>query len=235
MQPPESYQLGDHLQVDFRWYQHHGISLGDGRVVHFGRGVFDLDNACVEVVSLDEFSAGRPIQIVDSPISFERSVVVERALERVGETGYELFENNCEHFAHWCRSGQWKSPQASAFETVIRQSAAVGTRATVGRQLVAASLKRLPTVLARASATTALAADAAQTVTELVATSAGCEDKQSRQIGQQVGFGSSATLGFVFGGPAGAALSVGYWAVGQAIGQAAVSKAQGVIKDVATR
>lgn len=235
MKPSGSYQTGCHLRVDFRWYQHHGISLGDGRVVHFGRGVFDLENACVEVVTEEEFSAGRPIQVVDSPVSFDPSTVAERALDRVGERGYELFENNCEHFAHWCRSGQWKSQQASAFETVIRQSAAVGTRATVGRQLVAATIKRLPTAVARASATTALAADAAQTVTELVATSVGCEDEQSRRIGQQVGFGSSATLGFALGGPAGAAFSVGYWAVGQAIGQAAVSKAQTVIKNAATR
>lgn len=229
------YQPGDHLRVDFQWYQHHGISLGDGRVVHFGRGVFDIENACVEVVTEQEFSAGRPIALVDSPIEFERSVVVERALDRVGERGYELFENNCEHFANWCRSGQSKSPQASAFETVIRQSAAAGTRATLGRQLVSASIKRIPVTLARASATTALAADAAQTVTELVATSAGCEDEQSRKIGRGVGLGSSATLGFAVGGPAGAAFSVGYWAVGQAIGQAAVSKAQAVIKNAATR
>ena len=88
-------------------------------------------------------------------------------------------------------------------------------------------------MVARASATTALAADAAQTVTELVATSVGCEDQKSRRLGQQVGLGSSATLGFAVGGPAGAAFSVGYWAVGQAIGQAAVSKAQTVIKNAA--
>ena len=235
MSSASEYQPGDHLRVDFRWYQHHGISLGDGRVGHFGRGVFDLENACVEVVTEQEFSADRPIAVVASPIEFERSVVVERALDRVGERGYELFDNNCEHFANWCRSGQSKSLQASAFETVVRQSAAAGTRATVGRQLVSASIKRLPVTLARASAVTALAADAAQAVTELVATSAGCEDVRSRKIGQRVGFGSSATLGFAVGGPAGAAFSVGYWAVGQAIGQATVSKAQAAIKNAATR
>lgn len=235
MKPSSTHQPGDHLKVDFRWYQHHGISLGDGRVVHFGRGVFDLENACVEVVSEEEFSAGRPIQVVDSAVTFDSATVVERAMDRVGERGYELFANNCEHFAHWCRSGERKSQQASAFETVLRQSAAAGTRASVGRQVVAASIKRLPTVLARASAATALAADAAQTVTELVATSVGCEDQQSKRIGQRVGLGSSATLGFAVGGPAGAAFSVGYWAVGQAIGQAVVSKAQDTIKHAAAR
>jgi len=235
MKPNSIHAPGTHLQVDFRWYQHHGISLGDGRVVHFGRGVFDLENACVEVVSEEQFSAGRPIKVVDSPISFEPAVVVERALDRVGERGYELFDNNCEHFVHWCRSGEMKSRQASTCETIIRQAAAAGTRATVGRHLVAASLKRIPITLARASATTALAADAAQTVTELVATSAGCEDEKSKRIGKQVGFGSSATLGFAVGGPAGAAFSVGYWAVGQAIGDAVVAKAQDAIKNAATR
>lgn len=230
------YQPGTHLMVNLRWYQHHGISLGDGRVVHFGRGVFDMVNACIEVVSEDVFSAGKQIKVVESPAKFEPDVIVRRALDRVGERDYELFENNCEHFVGWCRTGKIASRQASIFETMIRQSAAAGTRATVGRQLmVAASLKKLPVGLARGTATAALAADAAQAVSEVVATSVGCEQKRSRRIGQQVGLGSSATLGFALGGPAGAAVSVSYWAVGQAIGQAAVRKTQDAIRNAATR
>jgi hypothetical protein len=229
------HQPGTHLMVNYRWYQHHGISLGDGRVVHFGRGVFDMDNARIEVVSEQVFAGGRPICVVDSSVSFEPEVVLQRALDRVGEGGYELFENNCEHFVHWCRSGEMASQQASMYETMIRQSAAAGTRATIGRQLVAASLKTLPSIAARGTATAALVADAAQTVSEIVATSAGCEKNKSRRIGKKVGFGSSATLGFALGGPAGAAITVGYWAVGQAIGKTAVNKTQDMIKNVATR
>ncbi len=229
------YEPGTHLMVDFRWYQHHGISLGDGRVVHFGRGVFDMKNASIEIVSEDVFSAGKQIKVVASPVKFEPDVIVQRALDRVGERDYELFENNCEHFVSWCRTGQTASRQASIFETMIRQSVAAGTRATVGRQLVQASLKKLPVALARGTAVAAIAADAAQAVSEVVAASVGCEQKRSKRIGKHVGLGSSATLGFAVGGPAGAAVSVGYWAVGQAIGQAAVRKAQDTIKNAATR
>ena len=229
------YELGSHLMVDFRWYQHHGISLGDGRVVHFGRGVFDMLNACIEVVSEDIFSAGKKIKVINSPTEFEPAVIVERALGRVGERGYELFENNCEHFVSWCRSGEMSSRQASVCETMIRQSAAASTRGAVGRKLIAASFKKVPVALARGTASAALVADAAQAVTELVATSVGCEQKRSQRIGKRVGFGSSATFGFAMGGPAGAAVTVGYWAVGQAIGQAAVKKTQDTINNVATR
>jgi len=36
---------------------------------------------------------------------------VERAKERIGETSYDLFFNNCEHFALWCKTGISESHQ----------------------------------------------------------------------------------------------------------------------------
>ena len=37
--------------------------------------------------------------------------VVSRAESRLGENGYNLFGNNCEHFAHWCKTGRHRSAQ----------------------------------------------------------------------------------------------------------------------------
>jgi hypothetical protein len=36
---------------------------------------------------------------------------MQRAKAKLGESGYNLFGNNCEHFATWCKSGDWESQQ----------------------------------------------------------------------------------------------------------------------------
>ncbi|MFQ9674660.1 MAG: lecithin retinol acyltransferase family protein [Clostridium paraputrificum] len=36
---------------------------------------------------------------------------VKRALSRIGERRYNLFTNNCEHFATWCKTGVSYSKQ----------------------------------------------------------------------------------------------------------------------------
>jgi len=40
--------------------------------------------------------------------------VVERAESRLGEWSYDLFVNNCEHFAVWCKTGVSRSRQTEA-------------------------------------------------------------------------------------------------------------------------
>ncbi len=46
---------------------------------------------------------------------FSPEKTVIRARECLGEKRYDLFENNCEHFAIWCRTGMAKSSQVEKF------------------------------------------------------------------------------------------------------------------------
>jgi Lecithin retinol acyltransferase len=46
--------------------------------------------------------------------------VVHRARSRVGEDGYRLLTNNCEHFCEWCLSGQHRSYQVDALLARLR-------------------------------------------------------------------------------------------------------------------
>lgn len=39
--------------------------------------------------------------------------VIERARSKVGEEGYDLFSNNCQHFATFCKTGVKESPQVN--------------------------------------------------------------------------------------------------------------------------
>jgi len=38
-------------------------------------------------------------------------VTLRRAMSRLGEQNYNLLFNNCEHFAHWCKTGRHRSEQ----------------------------------------------------------------------------------------------------------------------------
>lgn len=95
-------QCADHICVP-RYrptpYTHHGLYLGLGLVIHY-----DFSRICI--VTLEEFSKGNPIFIVQSKLTYSREEAMARAVSRLGEEKYNLITNNCEHFVRWCRSGK---------------------------------------------------------------------------------------------------------------------------------
>lgn len=93
-------------------YQHHGIDMGDGTVIHYSKAG---EQAEIARTSLDQFSRGGSIYHYRQPVSFIPDVVVQRATSRLGEARYDLFFNNCEHFANWCTTGRSESLQLSTF------------------------------------------------------------------------------------------------------------------------
>jgi len=59
-----------------------------------------------------QFAGGRGVMVrADSPGRFAPLDVVARARSRLGEDRYRIASNNCEHFCHWCRSGENRSAQ----------------------------------------------------------------------------------------------------------------------------
>jgi hypothetical protein len=106
---------GDHIKVR-RYgllYAHHGIDLGDGRIVHFAEPGKETPQAVVRITSLDDFlKGGRPITVnyADGQ-ALESEETVRLALAQVGEQGYHLAFNNCEHFATYCKTGRKESRQ----------------------------------------------------------------------------------------------------------------------------
>lgn len=103
---------GDHVFVKRALYTHHGIALGDGRVVHYSGAPGSKVNAQVVVSSLADFLIGGTLGVkVYSMERFSPDEVVERALSRVGEAAYHFAANNCEHFAVWAKTGVAASGQ----------------------------------------------------------------------------------------------------------------------------
>jgi hypothetical protein len=136
----------DHLQVPRQHglFLHHGIDLGDGSVAHYLEGREILRSP------LAEFSRGEPVTEVSyaegscSPVG----VTLRRAMGRLGEQNYNLLFNNCEHFAHWCKTGRHRSAQVenwlpNAMLTGARLLASQGLQLESGRQLARRSLAQL--------------------------------------------------------------------------------------------
>ncbi|MEO0540923.1 MAG: lecithin retinol acyltransferase family protein [Cyanobacteria bacterium P01_A01_bin.105] len=92
-------------------YEHHGIDLGDGTIIHY-RKVGEAEISCTSVAA---FARGGPIYVIPQATAFIPEVVVKRARGRLGEKDYNLFFNNCEHFANWCKTGRNESRQLSGF------------------------------------------------------------------------------------------------------------------------
>ena len=108
---------GTGLVVRRRAYVHHGIYVGNDRVIHYA-GWFHSVRGLVEEVTVEQFTAGRRYSIGRTPANRQRGEqVVRRARSRLGERCYHLLRNNCEHFCNWCQLGESRSEQ---IETLAR-------------------------------------------------------------------------------------------------------------------
>lgn len=121
LQPVELY-AGDMLRVP-RYlggehvYDHYGIYVGDGKVIHFARKsglLFGQDPAIVHETTLERFLDGsREVYVVETSGNHTKTPeeVVNTAYESIGESGYHVVFNNCEHFARYCKTGHRISGQ----------------------------------------------------------------------------------------------------------------------------
>ena len=98
-------ETGSHIKTKRMFYEHHGIYIGEGLVIHYA---FDG----IRVDTMEKFSRGEPVKKVphsDSPYTGDE--IRERAFSRLGEEEYDLVLNNWEHFANWCCMGEVESEQ----------------------------------------------------------------------------------------------------------------------------
>ena len=118
---PEELEYGDIIRVKIGSVYHYGIFCSEEEVIAFGypplriREIRDED---VRVVSTDieVFSAGNFVErgIMDAAEKRRAKTPdlrVACAKSRIGEGGYSLLHNNCEHFVRWCECGIGRSEQ----------------------------------------------------------------------------------------------------------------------------
>ena len=95
-------------------YEHHGIDCGDGTVIHYSK----VGDAQVSRTSRATFARGKAVYTKPQTTAFIADVVVRRAESRLGEKQYDLFFNNCEHFANWCKTGRSECLQLENFGSI---------------------------------------------------------------------------------------------------------------------
>ena len=128
---------GDHIFVSKTGYSHHGIDIGNGKVIHYTGEPGSKSNAAISETIKEEFSSGLKVQVVKYGKCLPVSRTLEIAESRIGEQKYNLVFNNCEHFARFCKTEKHESEQVT--DAVSSVGAAVGTGAAVAGSVTAVS------------------------------------------------------------------------------------------------
>ncbi|MCU8044369.1 MULTISPECIES: lecithin retinol acyltransferase family protein [unclassified Shewanella] len=130
-----SMELGG---LSIRLYDHHGLCIGDDKVIHYlGFSEF-LKSGMIEVTTIEEFTQGNGYLVVDKkPHIFDVDVRVERAFSRLNENRYNLLFNNCEHFVSWCCYGEASSEQVKIASLNAISLASTPTLPLVGLKFLA--------------------------------------------------------------------------------------------------
>lgn len=119
----EQFPIGEIVKIKSVWSHiaqfpiwHYGVVVDNNEVIHFN---LDVDVFQIRIVktSLEKF-VGRGSELQKCKISnlhkiFDADEIMKRAYSVLGTDfgGYNLIENNCEHFANWCASGETFSNQ----------------------------------------------------------------------------------------------------------------------------
>nr|VFK37665.1 MAG: Lecithin retinol acyltransferase [Candidatus Kentron sp. SD]VFK41327.1 MAG: Lecithin retinol acyltransferase [Candidatus Kentron sp. SD]VFK80103.1 MAG: Lecithin retinol acyltransferase [Candidatus Kentron sp. SD] len=213
---------GDHLAVSRGVYLHHGLDLGDERVMQYGGNVGASD-ARVEVVDRETFSQGNPIMVVNKSAAYPPDEIIARAERRLGERDYSLIRDNCEHFVNWCRTGENESRQVECISERAVSSIMKLAASQLAQTALKSSVKATAKTVTRGVTPWLLIADGAQLVTEFATAQMGVEEKEAETAGQMVGVGTSVCLGALAGGPLGGLVCAGLWAAGEMIGKRVTS------------
>jgi hypothetical protein len=130
--PDEEPPLACHLVTPRTLYNHHGIYVGNGRVIHYAGLAHGLRRGPVEDVSLERFARGRGIRIRHDARRFDCHEVVERARSRLGERRYRILTNNCKHFCAWALRDHDRSIQVDRLR-IFLQAMSQGIRSQYQR------------------------------------------------------------------------------------------------------
>jgi len=134
-----TYTFGQHIEVSRTFYAHHGIYIGNNEVIHYssppesnsdGVGLEQVLGADSEVNTIHaapvkNFKMGSSVDAItyNRDHVYPPLKVVARAMSRIGESGYNLWGNNCEHFTRWCKIADSESIQINFWKSTLKGGA----------------------------------------------------------------------------------------------------------------
>lgn len=204
---------GDHIFIFRAGYTHHGIDMGDGTVAHWGlpeaseKSLLDKHQASILRTLLKDFQRESKLKVKKYKDFLPADEVVERALVRLGEKGYHLVFNNCEHFACWCKTG---IPESLQTEFWGKKLAAMPTQWLLNR----AFKKWTKSGVLKKTMPWLWVADLAELAIEVHGLTHNHDFRKTARTSALTGFVLSAGIGALTAGPLGACAGTGLWALG---------------------
>jgi len=113
-------------------YNHCGVYEGGGYVIHSAvpeGSETSQENALIHRITLAEFKDNGDLTIIDLPQAYPADEILRRARSRIGEGGFTA--NNADHFATWCRIGEYRSIQVDNAKAVVRSLGGVVAESAV--------------------------------------------------------------------------------------------------------
>ncbi len=111
---------GAHIRSKVNNFYHHGIYIGNDEVVQFGlpfsmyedsEDIKVLRSPIKDFCGSDGFIEVYVYSKKELKQKYPDSEIIKNALSHIGEGGYNILRNNCEHFANFCVFGIKRSEQ----------------------------------------------------------------------------------------------------------------------------
>ncbi len=122
--------MGDMVRVQLGGIYHYGIYVSDDEVIQFGlapgvRQLIPDTDICVLSSDVDVFLAGGFLEVAvadrrERKKHHSPKETVKIARSRIGERGYHILYNNCEHFAYECLTGEKYSSQTESVRKLFQ-------------------------------------------------------------------------------------------------------------------
>ena len=122
---------GDHIRVNRGIYNHHGIYVSHDEVIHFtgqnNDNILDWSKNEVITTNLDVFLKDGILEVKEYTEEELKDLypvehIVQYARCCIGDNGYNLIFNNCEHFSNVCTLGRFRSVQIDKiFNTILNK------------------------------------------------------------------------------------------------------------------
>lgn len=120
---------GDIIRTKVSFYHHYGIFVSQGRVIQFGLPDDPMraaDQIKVLTTDIYGFLQGGELEVADPDKATRKRMrkpeqIVMAAEAKIGEGGYDILHNNCEHFVNECAFGEHRSAFLQDVRDKLRQ------------------------------------------------------------------------------------------------------------------
>jgi hypothetical protein len=138
-----SISIGDHLVTNRTGYTHHGLYIGNNKVIHYtgkSGNISDASTGRIKTDTLANFAKGKGYFIQEHQnAKYRGEKAVNRAKSRLGEKNYDLFNNNCEQLINWAIDNDHLSqqvdniiPPTTVAQMLLNGTGAVATVSSAG-------------------------------------------------------------------------------------------------------